>query len=169
MDWVITVLTSGVVAALINFAWKYVENQKQFANTKYLQISNFYRDSSGNDMHNILREWTDILMSFDDPEVNKKMSDPSYLSNLLKRTYLYSSPETVRRLARYQSYNYRTNEYTDHHEMLVLVTGIIVSLRRDFTGDWVSIEETLKLKLNDYPKNESKFRDLIDTLEYDKK
>lgn len=169
MDWLVIIFTSGVVTALINIIWKYVENKNQFANTKYLQISNYYRDSSGGDMHKILKEWTDMLMSFDDPQVAKRMKDPKHLSNLVKRTYLYSSPETVRRLARYQAYNYRDNQPEGYHEMLVLVTGIIVSIRRDFTGDWVSIEETLRLKLNNYHDNEREFNNQITRLNYDKK
>lgn len=75
----------------------------------------------------------------------KELQDPKHLSNLIKRTYLYSSPETVKRLAKYQTYNYQRNNPREFYEMLILVTGVIVSIRHDFTGDWVSIEETLKL------------------------
>lgn len=168
MDWIVLVLTSSVVTAIVNMIWKLIENKKQFADTKYLQISNYYRNRSGEDMHKILNQWTDMLMSNDDPKVKKRMADSVHLKNLIKQTYLYSSPETVRRLANYQAYNYRESEKDDFYEMLVLVTGIIVSLRHDFTGDWVSIGETLKLKLTDYEKNKQGFQEEINKLGYEK-
>ncbi|OED32514.1 hypothetical protein BHE17_08690 [Planococcus maritimus] len=169
MDWIVIVLTSSVVTAVINILWKFFENRKKFAETKYLQISNYYRNSSGEDMHGILKEWSDMLLSFDDPEVAERMSDPVKLITLIKRTYLYSSPETVRRLSMYQTFNYSPEENRDLHEMMVLITGIIVSLRHDFTGDWVSIEDTLKLRLNDYSLNQKKFQKQIKKMKFDKK
>lgn len=170
MEWWIVVLTSSLVTTGITIAWNFIENRNQFSNAKYMQISSYYRDKSGDDMHKILNSWTDMLMNGKDPEVSAKLSDPLYINLLLKETYLYSSPETCRRLANYQTDNYlRTSGQTDLPRQLVLVAGIIVSLKHDFTGEWVTIEETLKLKLNDYQNHEEGFKKEIIKLKYNKK
>lgn len=128
-----------------------------------MQISNYYRDSSGKEMHKILEEWTELLFKIDDPVVQRKSSDVENLKQLLNDTYLYPSPETCKRLARYQQYTY-TKLGTEEHDSFVtviLVAGIITSLKHDFTGEWIGIEETLKIKLNDYEENKDKIRELI--------
>lgn len=170
MDILTIVLTSGIVTAIINVGWQYFDNNKQFKNAKYMQISSYYRDKSGGDMHKILNDWTDMLMFSDDPKVQKKMQDTLKIKQLLKQTFLYSSPETCKRLSNYQSYNYKNvqDEPRNLHETLVLVAGIIVSLRHDFTGDWVSIEETLRLKLTDYDENKEEFNKVIEEYNYNK-
>ncbi|MEK6452605.1 hypothetical protein [Caldifermentibacillus hisashii] len=165
------IFTSTVVSAGINILWKYYESQKSFKNAKYMQITNYYRESSGKDMHKILESWTQMLFLLDKPEVKKKMESQTYISKLINDTYLYSSPETCKRLANYQQFFYNEKEISgdtdDKFEVLVLVAGIIVSLKHDFTGDWVSIEDTLKVKLKDMQNVESSIDKIIKKLEYD--
>lgn len=166
MEVLTIIITSGIVTALINIGWKYVENQTAFKNAKYMQISNYYRDKSGDDMHKILNDWTDMLMSPNDPAVAAKMSDSNHINKLLKDTFLYSSPETCKRLVNYQTDNYQNTEGESFHKKIVLIAGIIVSLKHDFTGEWVSIEEVLRLKINDFEVNKIGFDNAILSLNY---
>lgn len=164
----IVILTSSVVTAFINIIWKYIEKKIAFKNAKYMQITNYYREMSSEDMHRILGEWTDMLFFIDNPKVEEKMEDESYLKTLLNDTYLYSSPETCSRLAKFQQYNYINHNTESNRGLvtLVLVAGIIVSLKHDFTGDWVSIEETLKIKLNDFEEGKGKIKQEINRRGY---
>ena len=41
-----------------------------------------------------------------------------------------------------------------------------MSLKHDFTGEWVPVEEILKLKLNDYQANKEEFEEAIQNLGY---
>ncbi|MCZ2260622.1 hypothetical protein [Sporosarcina sp. G11-34] len=146
------ILTSTVVTAIINIGWKFYENKTSFNNAKYMQISNYYRESSGKEMHSILESWSEMLLLMDEPGVKERMEDEAYLKNLINNTFLYSSPETCKRLAVFQQYNYTELTRGDNNpiQILVLTAGIIVSLKHDFTGEWVSIEEVLKIKINDF-------------------
>ncbi|TYS62528.1 hypothetical protein FZC76_20720 [Sutcliffiella horikoshii] len=148
----VAILTSTVVTSLINIGWKFYENNNAFKNAKYMQISNYYRESSGKEMYKILESWTEMLFLIDDPKVKKKMEDEKHIKSLVNNTYLYSSTETCRRLAEYQQYNYTklNNSKNNYIEIIVLVSGIIASLKHDFTGEWVSIEEILKIKITDF-------------------
>ena len=160
-----TIITSSVVTAIVNIVWKWFDNRMKFKNAKYMQISNYYREFSGEKMHSILNSWTEMLVMGEDESVKKRITDKSYISNLLKDTFLYSSPETCKRLSSYQTNNY-SRDKGDNYQLLVLVAGIIVSLKHDFTGEWVPVEEILKLKLNDYQANKEEFEEAIQNLGY---
>jgi len=157
------ILTSTVVTALINIVWKFYSGRREFNNARYMQISNYYRESSGKDMHRILERWTEMLLNADDHKVKKRLGDIKQVNQLVNDTYLYSSPETCRRVAKYQQYAYTKLQTEEHQPLasLILLCGVITSLKHDFTGDWVSIEETLKIKLTDYEHNENELEAMI--------
>ena len=156
----ISILTSSVVSAIVVGFFKWYEMRSNFNNSKYMQIASYYREISGKDMQEILEKWTDILMDFK----NADLDDVNKITKLIKTTYLYSSPVTCKRLADFQAYNFKGN--TETTKSLVLAAGIIVSLKNDFTGEWVTIEETLKLILTDFEEHEAGFKEVISQLKY---
>jgi len=163
------ILTSTVVTTVINVGWKYYESKKSFKDKRYLQINNYYRESSGKEMHKILKSWTEMLFLMEDPKVKKRLESTSYILSLINDTYLYSSPKTCLRLSNYQHYAYNEldSKNKDHIDSIVLVAGIITSLKHDFTGDWVSIEDTLRIKLTDYENGKDKIKQKIRSYNYD--
>lgn len=164
------ILTSTVVTTLINIGWKVYDGRRTFKNARYMQISNYYRESSGKEMHRILERWTEMLFKIEDSKVKNRMNNVDKLNQLINDTYLYSSPETCRRVAKYQQYAYTKLDTKEHQPLatIILVSGVITSLKHDFTGDWISIEETLRIKLNDYVHNEKKIKAMVKKFGYEK-
>src|SRR5699024_8465934 len=78
-----TVLTSTVIATLINVMWKFFENKIRFKNARHLQIDNYYRETSGRNMHKILEKWSEMLFLLNKPKVKNKMQSENYVQKLL--------------------------------------------------------------------------------------
>lgn len=159
------ILTSGITALIINVAWEFFESKLSFKHSKRLQIDNFYREVSGKKMHDILEKWSELIFFATDTKVEKKLKDDKYLNGLLHETYIYSSSETCKRMSNFQQYLYKNHksdsnsqaQKEDYYDILVLVAGIVTSLKYDFTGEWVGIDDTLRTKLVDFESNRERF------------
>ncbi|SEI93345.1 hypothetical protein SAMN04488127_0826 [Bhargavaea ginsengi] len=160
--WII-ILTSSVITALINIAWKIIESKITQKNTRYLQIDNYFRSTSGENMQDIYNKWTELLFRVGEVEVKEKMADVGYINSLIYDTFMYSSSESVRRLAIFQQYSYTEHEKKAKGdiEIIVLVASIIASLKKDFTGNQVNIEDVLRIKMTDINDKEEEVKKVI--------
>lgn len=150
------ILTSTVVASIITAIWEFIKNKIDFTQSKHLQIDNFYREVSGKSLHKVLEDWSELLFFALDVKVQRKLSDTKYMSELLQRTYIYSSAETIKRLVNFQQYLYKSdkvNQDYDSYTVMVLVAGVIASIKKDFTGETVGIKDILRIKLTDVDEN----------------
>lgn len=154
------ILTSSVITAFINILWKVIESRITQKNTRYLQIDNYFRNTSGENMQDIYNKWTELLFRVGDEEVKEKVEDVGYINSLIYDTFMYSSSESVRRLAIFQQYNYTEHEKRakGDMELIVLVASIIASLKKDFTGNQVNIEDILRIKMTDIKDKEEEVK-----------
>ncbi|SDC81116.1 hypothetical protein SAMN05421663_104180 [Terribacillus halophilus] len=153
-----TTLVSGIITAIVTYFLDKRKAKAANAHTKSLQVDSFVRSSSGEEMRSILDDWRSFLFDIGTPLYAKKLQDPDYMRSLINRAFMYSSAETIRRLATYQNFNYRSIDPSkmsndDKYRMIVMVAGIIVSLKKDFSDENVDVRSILKLKLTDFDKN----------------
>ena len=139
-------LVSGVITTLIIQTNESKLNKRNNFHNKNLQVDNFFRNISNEKLLRLLNDWHDILYRREDEEL--KIDERT----LVRRPLFYGSAETIRRLSLYQSYIYNLNpeEEESLQEMArggVLITGIIVSLKKDFSNEDVSIENIMKTYL----------------------
>lgn len=162
-----TILTSVVVASLVTALWEYVKSKINFKQSKHLQIDNFYREISGKSLHGTLEDWSELLFFATDKKVEKKLASDDYLKKLIHRAYIYSSEETCRRVSNFQQYFYITDEEDrNSYEIMVMIAGVISSMKLDFTGESVSVKDTLRMKLTDYEDNKQNIEIAINEYNY---
>lgn len=126
---------------------KKVSDERSFYNSKQLQIDNYFRQSNGKNMQEVLREWVKIINDVDH-SVMQKTRD---LQNLLNQTLTYSSGKTIKLIGIFLQSVYKNgDEITDDVSQLVYVALIVENLKIDFTGEKIDAIDLLKVKYNDY-------------------
>lgn len=163
------ILTSSFVAVVITAVWELIKSKVTFKHSKQLQIDNFYREISGGLLHKLFEDWSELLFFALNEDVQNKLSSEDYMSELLQRTYLYSSKETINRLVNFQQYLYSNDKKGQNHDsyvVMVLVAGVITSIKHDFTGESVSVEKVLRIKLMDIDEHYDTVRRAMDHYDY---
>lgn len=118
-----------------------------------------------------MEKWINLLIDIENNAPKNETEAKKFISETLN----YASSETTRRLATYQQYNYYLksdepyvkNENKDYLNQIVLVAGIIVSLKYDFTGEWTDLTDIIKVKINNYKDYEKDFKKIIKKYNYD--
>ncbi|MDQ0428527.1 hypothetical protein QOZ98_001353 [Planomicrobium stackebrandtii] len=168
-----SILTSGIVATIITQIYETQRNKKNQKHSKNLQVDNFFRDISTVEMFQLLSDWHDLLYRRENEDITADTS------TLVHRTFFYGSSETVRRLSLYQNYMYSIDTENNNREEedieefargAVLMSGIVVSLKKDFSDEEVSVIDLLRIYLPWYDEEEG-FRKAVNNqiklLEYD--
>lgn len=98
-----------------------------------------------------------------------KKKSIKFIKEVTNDTIAYGSKETIRRLAVFQNYNFKhstSRETSDNPDEstfvgMYIVSYVISSLKKDFTGEGINPEDLLKIKLTDYDVNEKFYLLLI--------
>lgn len=141
-----------------------------------LQVDNYFRDISSDRISNLFKSWYDFF--FNEHTIPNRTNPDKVVIELEKNVdelIAYGSGETIRRLAFLQSSNYENQrkfekgEYTpgyyhkddkfdkDVYKNIYLMSYIIVSLKKDFTGSKIDATDLIKIKKNDYKEHEKAF------------
>ena len=88
------------------------------------------------------------------------------MNALLHKAYIFGSAETCRRIKNFQQYHYDKTKEGNHIETIVLLAGIISSMKYDFSGEWFSVENTIAIKLTEANKNIKKIRKCVRKYNY---
>lgn len=121
-------------------------------------------------MYNVLRKWSELLFFATDEKVERKLMNDDYMNKLLHDTYIYSSSETIKRLSNFQQYLYDKRDKGKDYEsytVMVLVAGVITSVKYDFTGETVGVIDLLKIKLTDVYDNMDSINKVMKKYNYD--
>ncbi|WP_420062895.1 hypothetical protein [Leuconostoc lactis] len=145
------------------FGEKWSQN-RQARTSKELQVESYFRQQGGNDVKKLLTDWTSFLTKMDQIE-NLMGKDGSKYNDLMHRTLLYGSKETIEIVAAMSQFNYQSEEIRkkqdpDGKKLMIYIATVIASLKYDFTGYKVKPISLLKAKLTDI----QEYRDQIDSL-----
>lgn len=153
------VIITGVINKRVTIT---IENLKH-KNEKELQIESFYRETGGKEIVKMFDEWSSIILNME-TFIQDENFDEKY-QNLMKKTFIFGSKNTIILLTHYQQYNYNTPE--EHHIMkekfditefqayvMVYLGLIAASLKKDYTNQNIDCMDLIKLKINDYYKHE---------------
>ena len=144
------------------FGEKWSQN-RQARTSKELQVEAYFRQQGGNDVKKLLGEWTSFLTKMDQIE-NLLGKDGTKYNDLMHRTLLYGSKETIEIVAAmsqftYQNESIRKEQDPDGKKLLIYIASVIASLKYDFTGYKVKPISLLKAKLTD-------IKDASDRIDY---
>lgn len=171
LGWSITVLLAVIAAFLyrLPYVWqdKMLENLKN-KNSSQLQRESFFRQTSNNDQQDILDRWTKRITY-----MNKGMENDDFV-DLVHKTILYGSNNTVNILSSFDQYMYK-NVIDDKHEPNVeqmnmytsYMACIIVSLKEDFSGYVVNPLNVIRIKIKDFDDNKKSYENCISEIRKD--
>ncbi|KMK52902.1 hypothetical protein FEFB_13750 [Fructobacillus sp. EFB-N1] len=139
-----------------------LKDTRQLSNNKQLQIDNYFRQSSGKSMQDVLSDWVKIINDVD----NSVLERPNDLQKLLNRTLVYSSAKTIKLLGMFLQHTYKNGEKKiDDYSQLVYVAMIVSCLKFDFSGEILDPLDLLKVKYHDYLDNEEEFKQHLNNIE----
>lgn len=146
------------------------QNKFQNIHAEKLQIDNFVRNLSGKEMYSIFYEWQKILLDSENSIISSNKNQNQHTKDyvaLVQKTFSYGSTNTIEILAAYSQFNYSHTEevISDENDpsknikssyvSLYFFAKIISSLKKDFSGQDISPENLLKIKIKDYKQNQS--------------
>lgn len=126
-----------------------------------LQVDSYYRNISVDKISELFEEWYEFLFDNDGLTLEG-------IKKTINKTLLYGSGETIRRLAIFQNNNYSIHgsgetesenkiDSEDTYVSMYLISYILSSLKKDFTGEVINPDDLLKIKINDYDSNRKTF------------
>lgn len=162
---------SGIPERSHDISMEDLRSQKAYE----LQIDSFFRDVSTKEISNLLNDWYNLAFN------PKRITDipqnklENKISDMINKTIAYGSKETIRRLAVFQYNNYinEANKMKDNYQpeyyssgesldkntyvMMYLISYIVASFKKDFTGADIDPNDLMKIKIKDYSKHEDSF------------
>ncbi|MBC2368392.1 hypothetical protein HBP99_07075 [Listeria booriae] len=143
-----------VLVSIVGFIFNRKLEKYKSDNAKKLQIDNFFRQISGNKIEEIFDQWSNLVMNTE--EFGKKTTAEA-MNDMLKKTVMYGSENTVKIASLFQQYNYKYNSSEEDSVqeegvifiLLFLATETICSLKYDFTGHRIKAMDLIRMKLND--------------------
>ncbi|SNZ14540.1 hypothetical protein SAMN05421503_2462 [Terribacillus aidingensis] len=162
----LSTVLSSILVKFIGYLFDKRKQKQSNLHSKSLQVDNFYRSLNGDKMTEVLDEWTKFLFDYNQPEQIRKMGEQDYVRNLIRNTFKFASANTVERLSNLQNYLYNNQKNGAFNPLvvLVLVAGVIVSLKKDFSDEYVEVNQLLKVTLTDYDVNKDQFNAIIKAL-----
>lgn len=160
---------------------KMLEKDKA-TNAKNLQVEAYFRQINGSNLSKVFETWTSFLMDLD--KLRSFMSgtkgEKAY-KDLLQSTFINGSPETVHILAVMSQHIYQNvsieskvdikmskeiddfEEEVNNFQLVVFLSKLIVSLKKDFTGYEIDSDEIIEMKINDIHKkrNEKSWKESV--------
>jgi hypothetical protein len=146
------IVTSGIITYFfIHYNNKKLEREK-WKNSKNLQIDNYFRSISGEELKSVLDFWASIIFKLGENN-NITVSD---MRELQQKTFMYGSDKTVKILSKFQQNSYKNNP--NNQKGLIYAALIMCSLKNDFSGIEINPLTILELKLKDFYKNEDELK-----------
>ncbi|MGO1818908.1 MAG: hypothetical protein ACTH0S_04415 [Senegalia sp. (in: firmicutes)] len=126
-----------------------------------LQVDSYYRDISIKQVSTLIETWYQLVFDNEKLLTKNETKNLQLIKKVTNDTIAYGSRETIRILAVFQNYNYehyllkRDDDTTNESTFvgMYLMSYLISSLKKDFTGDGIDPNDLLKIKLTDYNKN----------------
>lgn len=181
---VLLTLLYGAISKLPSTVSDLVVEKYKSKSSKELQREIYFREISGKDVRDLFSEWLDLLIDTDAKV--KSLGETNNIIKLIKRTILYGSAETVKICALFMNHIYGTKSVSDENDnqnliseneqkedrdvnnliTLIYVNKIICSLKRDFTGQDVTIEDLFKIRITDFNESENtvSYKKALDTV-----
>nr|DAR79562.1 MAG TPA: hypothetical protein [Caudoviricetes sp.] len=170
---VLLTLLYGAISKLPSTVSDLIVEKYKSKSSKELQREIYFREISGKDVRDLFSEWLDLLIDTDAKV--KSLGETNNIVKLIKRTILYGSAETVKICALFMNHIYGTKSVSDENDnqnliseneqkedrdvnnliTLIYVNKIICSLKRDFTGQDVTIEDLFKIRITDFNETEN--------------
>lgn len=126
-----------------------------------LQIDSYYRNISSEVISSLMKKW--YLLAFDHENILTKdeKQNIDIIKEIINDTIAYGSKGTVKKAAIFQNYNYtnlpldnKVEESSENNFIaMYLISYVVSSLKKDFTGEGIDADDLLKIKLTDYDKN----------------
>lgn len=116
-----------------------------------LQIDSYFRDISGKDLQSLFSDWLDLCINTEN-KVNNLNRKKNYF-DLIKKTVLFGSKKTIKICSVMQEFIYSHNDLNDDCNKLILtiyIFELVASLKNDFTGENISANDLLRLRISDY-------------------
>lgn len=128
----------------------------QKRNAQSLQVEEYFRKVSGDELNKLLNNWLDRL----DTSKTKNFTSKEAI-DIVKRTTAVSSSRTTVILAAMLQHIYSNEDNETEQNAIVLVmyiAAIIDSLKYDFTNQRSGIFAIIQTKINDFASNQKKYR-----------
>ncbi|CAK1249212.1 hypothetical protein [Fructobacillus cardui] len=128
----------------------------QKRNAQSLQVEEYFRKVSGDELNNLLNSWLDRL----DTQKTKNFTGDEAI-DIVKRTTAVSSNRTTTILAAMLQHIYLNEKNETEQNAIVLViyiASIIDSLKYDFTNQRSGIFVIIQSKINDFAYQQNKYR-----------
>src|SRR5699024_10916640 len=136
---------------------------------RILQVESYYREISGSEIEKTFYNWTTLLTKMDESVQNIETPEGlEKLRDMQTKILMYGSTKTVKIHTLMMQHNYRLTENKNlspkeqsyiSKKTLVYFSAVIASLKEDFTGYKIDIDDILKITITDYnaPKNKELF------------
>lgn len=154
----LVILALGIIKIVPTMISKTVEQNRDYELKRSLQIDSYYRQSGSSELQSVMLEWTKLLTDMDYLTSRK----PEDLNEIIQKTAIYGSESTLKAAASFFQFLYKKDQSEKEMQKGIFYVAFIVSsLKEDFTGQHVSPEELLKLKMNDYTEKEKFYQATI--------
>lgn len=163
LGWLISGLLFLIVI-FINRLPNMLENkilQKQKSRDSHeLQIESYFKELGGKEQKDILEEWTKILTYM------KPINDPDKLNDLIHRTVIYGSANSIKILSLMAQYTYTDMkaELENNNKFMIYVAFLCCSLKQDFSGQLIDPLTLLKVKISDIKESEEEYTNSINKI-----
>ena len=160
-------LISGLLLLIVIFIKRLpymLENkilQKQKSRDSHeLQIESYFKELGGKEQKEVLEEWTKILTYM------KPINDPDKLSNLIHRTVIYGSTNSIKILSLMTQYTYTDmkKDLENNNKFMIYVAFLCCSLKQDFSGQHIDPLTLLKVKISDIKGSEEEYTNSINKI-----
>lgn len=150
------ILLAIIAVVLISYLTKssdWLRDKFQKKNAQVLQIEQFYRQNSGEDLKGLLNEWLEHFESMG------KEFTPDNTKELVKKTLAVSSSRTSLILTSMLQHVYLSEgKEDDGFIMMIYLAAMVDSLKKDFTAESMGIFELIQFKINDFQNEIPKFK-----------
>ncbi|MGR8774223.1 hypothetical protein [Leuconostoc citreum] len=151
------ILLAIIALVLISYLTKssdWLRDKFQRKNAQVLQIEQFYRQNSGEDLKGLLNEWLGHFNT-----VGKEFNADN-IEVLVKQTLAVSSGKTTIILTSMLQHIYQNGEKKDDtYVLMIYFAAIVDSLKKDFTAEGLGIFVLIQSKINDFHKELPKYRE----------
>ncbi|QAS70537.1 hypothetical protein DLJ48_08380 [Oenococcus sicerae] len=146
---------------LPNLVREVIINKNKVSGQRTLQVESYFRQISGDDLNQLLKDWSAKIIYLNDKKQNDQEHDElEKYKDLMHRSLMYGSDKTVSLLAYFSQFQYRT--YAEDSNVgktdeqlknaaigIMYMSRIVASLKYDFTGYQIDPLDIMKLIIND--------------------
>lgn len=128
----------------------------QKRNSQSLQVEEYFRKVSGEELRDLLNSWLDKLNT----KKNKKFTEDE-ANDIVQRTTVVASKRTTTILAAMLQHLYlNENDKSDQNAtvLMIYIASIIGSLKYDFTNQKLDIFVVIQSKINDFAYHKNEYR-----------